>query len=269
MADAPAPFTTTERLIRTMARQVNARPALKRASHAYLRSAGATGVHCGTRHLLHVTNAEVLDTLRPERGMIVASNHRSLCDMYVVSSVLLRRCGWIERLYFPVRTENIYDRWGGLLLNALLSGVSMYPPIYRDAARRPLNRDAISFVVDELRRPGTLVGLHPEGRRSFTDDPYTLLPAQPGLGAIVQRARPLVLPVFILGLSTDLVKQVRATLNRTAAPITITFGAPVNLDAYVDAAPGPRTSLRIAQAIRTAIEALGAIDREVRARLNL
>jgi 1-acyl-sn-glycerol-3-phosphate acyltransferase len=267
MTDAPAPFTTTERLIHAISRQVNTHPALKRASHAYLRSAGATGVHFGTRHLLHITNAEVLDRLRPDRGVIVASNHRSLCDMYVVSSVLLRRGDWIKRLYFPVRTENIYDRWGGLLLNALLSGVSMYPPIYRDAARRTLNRDAVAFVVDELRRPGTVVGLHPEGRRSFADDPYTLLPAQPGLGEIVQRARPLVLPVFILGLSTDLVKQVRATLNRTAAPITITFGAPMNLDAYLDAAPAPRNSLRIAQAIRAEIEALGAVDRQVRARV--
>ena len=117
--------------------------------------------------------------------MIIASNHRSLCDMYVVSSLLLRRCRWIERLYFPVRSEYIYERWDGLLLNAFMSGLSMYPPIYRDAARRPLNRDAVAFVVDELRRPGTVVGLHPEGRRSLTDDPYTLLPAQPGLGEIV------------------------------------------------------------------------------------
>ncbi|MCU1383172.1 MAG: phospholipid/glycerol acyltransferase [Acidobacteria bacterium] len=268
MTDAAAPFTTTERLIRAISRQVNTRPALKRASHAYLRSAGASGVHAGTRRLLHITNAEVLDTLPPDRGVIVASNHRSLCDLYVVSSVLLRRCAWIERLYFPVRTEHIYDRWGGLLLNALLSGVSMYPPIYRDAARRTLNRDAVSFVVDELRRPGTVVGLHPEGRRSVSDDPYTLLPAQPGLGEIVQRARPLVLPVFILGLAADLVKQMRTTLNRTAAPITITFGTPMNLDGYGDAVPGPRHSLRIAQAVRAEIEALGAIDRQVRARLT-
>jgi 1-acyl-sn-glycerol-3-phosphate acyltransferase len=264
MTPAPAPFTTTERLIRAMARAVNTRPALKRAAHAYLRSAGATGVHLGTRRLLRVTNADVLDTLQPDRGVIVASNHRSLCDMYVVSSVLLRRCAWIERLYFPVRTENIYDRWDGLLLNLLLSGVSMYPPIYRDRARRTLNRDAIAFVVDELKRPGTVVGLHPEGRRSFSDDPYTLLPAQPGVGEIVLRARPLVLPVFILGLSADLVTQVRATVAGTAAPITITFGAPLDLDAYVDAAPGPRSSLRIAQAIRAELTALGAIDRQIR-----
>ena len=112
--DASAPFTTTERLIRAIARQVNVRPALKRAAHAYLRTAGANWVHFCTRHLLHVTNAEVLDTLRPDRGVIVASNHRSLADMYVVSSVLLRRCPWITRLYCPVRSEYIDDRCGGL-----------------------------------------------------------------------------------------------------------------------------------------------------------
>jgi 1-acyl-sn-glycerol-3-phosphate acyltransferase len=261
-------FTTTERLIRAIARQANVRPALKRTTHAYLRAAGANWVHYCTRHLLHVTNAEVLDKLCPDRGVIVASNHRSLCDMYVVSSVLLRRCNWITRLYFPVRSEYVYERWDGLFLNTLLSGLSMYPPIYRDAARRPLNRDTVAFVVDELQRPGTVVGLHLEGRRSATDDPYALLPAQPGLGEIVHRARPIVLPVFILGLSSDLVKQVRGNFNRKGPPITVTFGAPMNLDESLDAPPGPRQSLRIAQAIQSEIEALGKIDREVRERLD-
>ncbi|MGE3276796.1 MAG: lysophospholipid acyltransferase family protein [Vicinamibacterales bacterium] len=268
MTNADTPFTMTERLIRAIARQVNTRPALKRVSHAFIRSAGATGVRWATRELVHVTNAEALDGLPRDRGVIVASNHRSLCDMYVVSSVLLRRVGWIERLYFPVRTENIYDRWGGLFLNALLSGISMYPPIYRDASRRRLNRASVDFLVEALGKPGTVIGLHPEGRRSFGTDPYTLLPAQPGIGEIVQRARPVVLPVFILGLETDFVKQVRATLNGTAAPITITFGRPVALDACPAGAAGPRSWLRVAQAIRSDIEALGAIDRRVRAGLS-
>jgi 1-acyl-sn-glycerol-3-phosphate acyltransferase len=113
-----------------------------------------------------------------------------------------------------------------------------------------------------------MVGLHPEGRRNLTEDPYTLLPAQPGLGEIVHRARPLVLPVFILGLSNDLLAQARGNFNRSGPPITITFGDPVNLDAYLDATPGPRQSLRIAQAIRSDIEALGAVDRQVRSRLE-
>jgi 1-acyl-sn-glycerol-3-phosphate acyltransferase len=236
--------------------------------HAYLRLVGATCVHYGTRHLLHVTNAEVLDSLPRDRGVIVASNHRSFCDMYVVSSVLLRRCDWITRLYFPVRSEYFYERWDGLLLNLLVSGMSMYPPVYREAARRPLNRDTVAFVVDELQRPGTVVGLHPEGRRSLTDDPYMLLPAQPGLGEIVHRARPLVLPVFILGLSSDPLKQIRTNFNRIGAPITITFGAPIKLDEYLESPAGPRQSLRISQAIRTEIEALGAVDRQLRLRLK-
>jgi hypothetical protein len=42
----------------------------------------------------------------------------------------------------------------------------------------------------------------------------------------------------------------------------------VALDAYLDAPPEPRTSLRIAQAIRAEIEAPGAVDRRVRARLK-
>jgi len=260
-------LTGTERLIRAIARQINERPALKRSSNAYLRTAGANVVHFCTRHLLHVTNVEALDALSPDRGVIVASNHRSFCDMYMLSSVLLRRCPWIARLYFPVRSEYFYERWGGLFLNAFVSGLSMYPPVYRDSARRSLNRDTLAFVVDELRRPGTVVGLHPEGRRSLTDDPYTLLPAQPGLGEVVHRARPLVLPVFILGLSNDLVAQARGNFNRSGPPITITFGAPVDLDACLDAAPGPRQSLRIARAIRAEIEKLGAIDRQVRSRL--
>src|SRR5258708_2258398 len=104
------PFTMTERLIRGIARQANVRPALKRASAAYLRAVGANLVHYCARHRLRVTNPEVLDTLDPHRGLIVASNHRSLYDMYVLSSVLLRRCDWIARLYFPVRTEHIYER---------------------------------------------------------------------------------------------------------------------------------------------------------------
>jgi 1-acyl-sn-glycerol-3-phosphate acyltransferase len=260
-------FTITERLIRSIARQVNVRPPLKRTMHAYLRTVGANWVHYCTRQLLHVTNADVLDTLRPDRGLVIASNHRSFYDMYLLSSVLLRRCRWIERMYFPVRSEYFYERLDGLLLNALLSGVSMYPPIYRDAARRPLNRDSLAFVVDELRHHGTVVGLHPEGRRSQTGDPYTLLPAQPGLGEIVHHARPIVLPVFIDVRSSDFVAQIRGNFDRTGSPITITFGAPINLDAYLDAPYGSRHSLRIARAIHAEIEGLGAIDRQVRSRL--
>lgn len=164
-----------------------------------------------------------------------------------------------------MRSEDRYDGIGGFLLNLVASGMSMYPPVYHDSAHRALNRDMVSFLADELRRPGTMVGLHPEGRRGLGDDPYTLLPARPGVGEIVRRARPLVLPVFILGLRNHLGAQLRDNFRRTGPPITLTFGAPVELDEYLDGPGGPRQSLRIAQAIRAEIEALGAADRQRRA----
>lgn len=251
-------FTASERLIRASTRLVNTRPALKRLAHAYLRTVGMNGVHLVTRHLLQVRNAEVLDTLPRDRGLLVASNHRSFFDMYVVSSVMLRRCPWLRRLYFPVRSEYFYERIDALLLNGFVAGMSMYPPVYRDAARRPLNRAMVDFLVAELQRPGTLVGLHPEGQRGLGDDPFTLLPAQPGIGDIAHRARPVVLPVFITGLRNQLTTQVRDNFRRSGPPIMISFGAPATLDSYFDAPAGSRQALRIAQAIRGDIEALGS-----------
>jgi 1-acyl-sn-glycerol-3-phosphate acyltransferase len=139
--------------------------------------------------------------------------------------------------------------------------------VYRDASRRSLNREMVAFVVDQLRRRGTVVGLHPEGRRGTGPDPYTLLPAQPGLGEIVHRARPVVVPAFIAGMPDPLLSGLRANFRRAPGPpITMTFGAPVEVSAF-DAAPaGARTSLRIAQTIRAEIERLGELDRAQRAR---
>ncbi|MDE3155158.1 MAG: 1-acyl-sn-glycerol-3-phosphate acyltransferase [Acidobacteriota bacterium] len=259
------PRWDTEALIHATVRQVNTHAGLKRIAHGYLRRVGMTGVHYATRHLLTVANEDLLDTLPPDRGILVASNHRSFFDMFVIASVLLRRCAWIRRLYFPVRSEYFYERLDGLLVNLAVSGMSMYPPVYRDPARRLRNRDGISFLAEQLQTPGTVVGLHPEGRRNRSDDPYTLLPARPGIGDLVRRARPLVLPVFILGLRNHLGAQLRDNFRRTGPPITVTFGTAVPLDAYLEGPGGPRQSLRIAQAIGAAIEALGATDRQRRA----
>lgn len=259
-------FTLTEQLIHAVARGVNHRPLLKRCSHAFLRTVGAAWVHYCSRNVVRVANVEVLGAMASNRGVIIASNHRSYADMYLLSSVLLPRCGWIERTYFPVRSEFIYDRIGGLFVNAVVAGMTMYPPLYRQPSRRALNRATLAFLVDELRRPGTLVGMHPEGRRSTLADPYTLLPAQPGIGEIVHRAQPIVIPAFIAGVPRDLLAGVRANFSRGGASprVTITFGEPLSFDAYRDAPAGPRTSLRIAEEIRAEIARLGALDRERR-----
>ena len=242
---------------------------LKRLSHGVLRTAGAAWVHFCSRNLLRVINGEVLDRLPRDRGVVVASNHRSYADMYLLSSVILPRCPWITRAYFPVRSEFIYDRMLGLAVNALVAGMAMYPPVYRQPSRRALNRDALTFLAGEIARPGTLVGVHPEGRRSKLPDPYTLLPAQPGLGEIVHRADALVVPAFIAGVPPDLLAGLRANFRADGSPetITITFGEPLTFDGYREVPAGARTSLRIADAIRADIERLGAIERARRSSL--
>jgi 1-acyl-sn-glycerol-3-phosphate acyltransferase len=261
-------FTPIEHLNHAIVRGVNQRPLLKRCSHAFLRTFGAAWVRYCSRHVVRMANGEAIQRLAPDRGVVFASNHRSYADMYLLSSVLLPRCGWIERMYFPVRSEFIYDRLLGLAVNAMVAGMAMYPPIYRQPSRRALNRDTLAFLVKELGRPGTLVGMHPEGRRSTTADPYTLLPAQPGLGEIVHRAQPIVIPVFISGVPSDLLAGLRANFRRDtdAVSVSMTFGEPQTFDEYRDAPPGAQTALRISQAIRAAIERLGSLDRDSRRR---
>jgi 1-acyl-sn-glycerol-3-phosphate acyltransferase len=264
--DAPRPgrLTAIERVIWGATQAVNEKPTLKRLSHAFLRTGGAAWVYYCTRNLVRLTGENAIASLHPDRGVVLASNHRSFFDMYVISSVLLRRCSWIERMYFPVRSAYFYDRLDGLVVNAVMSGLAMYPPIFRDPRRRHLNRHTIDFLASELRRSGTIVGLHPEGRRGTTDDPYTLLPAHPGIGEMVHRSRPLVLPVFILGLSNQLGRQVRGNFNGQGPPVTITFGAPMDLDEQLALPARARTYLAIAECIRAEITALGALDRHAR-----
>jgi hypothetical protein len=75
-----------------------------------------------------------------------------------------------------------------------------------------------------------------------------------------------VIPAFIAGVPGNLLAGVRANFSRGSAPatITMTFGEPLTFDEYRDTPAGARTSLRIAEAIRAAIERLGALDREQR-----
>jgi 1-acyl-sn-glycerol-3-phosphate acyltransferase len=113
-------------------------------------------------------------------------------------------------------------------------------------------------------QPGAVVGLHPEGKRSKTDDPYTLLPAQIGAGQVVHAARPVVVPVFVLGMTNDFVRQVRSNFDGSGEPITVSFGAPVELQDLLQAPARLRTYKRIADRLRDEIMLLGQQQRAMR-----
>lgn len=255
-----------ERVAFEICDQVNRRPLVKRAAHAFLRTVGAGWVHACTRRLLRVHQLENLTSLDPDRGVVIVSNHRSFFDLYVIASVLLRHTSWVERMYFPVRGDFFYDRPAGVAVNAVMSALAMYPPVMRQASKRAFNQYTVDVLAELVRERGSVVGIHPEGTRNKTDDPYTLLPAQPGVGQIVHRARPIVLPVFVLGLGNDLAKQIRGNFDGKGEPITMVFGKPSDLERYYAEAPRLRTYKRLADQLRDEIMELGRIEREFRRR---
>jgi len=173
-----------------------------------------------------------------------------------------------HRLLFPVRSKFFYDHPLGLFVNGVMSFFAMYPPVFRERARAALNLASLDETVRILKRGGTFLGLHPEGTRNKGDDPYELLPAQGGVGRIIQLSRSPVLPVFINGLGNDLPKQVAGNFTRKGSPITVTFGAPVDFGDMLDQNPSPRLHRRISEHALEAIRKLGEEDKAIRANMR-
>lgn len=262
-------LTDFERKAFAIADTINRHLPLKRAAHAFLKTIGAGWVHVCTRNLLRVQGMEHVTTLDPNRGVVVIANHRSFFDLYVMASVLLRNTDWVDGMYFPVRGDYFYERPDGIVVNAIMSAWAMYPPVMRRPEARTFNEYTVDLMAELLQHRGTVVGMHPEGTRNKSDDPYTLLPAQPGIGQMVHRAKPIVLPVFVLGLCNDLPKQVKGNFTGGGDPITMVFGAPVDLSKELNDQPRLRTYMKIAHRLRDTLTALGEQERNWRAREGL
>jgi 1-acyl-sn-glycerol-3-phosphate acyltransferase len=151
------------------------------------------------------------------------------------------------------------------VVNAAMSAMRMFPPFLRDKGddRLAFNRWAVERCVEELAIPGTVMGLHPEGRRGTGPDPYTLLPAQPGVGRIALGAEGVhIIPAFVLGLQNDL--RVELERNWTSPDehrIDVSFGAPIDLSDLRAKGVSVTTALRASKRCSAAIEALGAQQR--------
>jgi 1-acyl-sn-glycerol-3-phosphate acyltransferase len=198
----------------------------------------------------------------------VVSNHRSFFDLYVITGYLVNR-GMPHRLVFPVRSQFFYDKRLGLVVNGVMSFFAMYPPIFRERSRAALNLASLDETARLLKRGGTFVGLHPEGTRNKSDDPYALLAAQGGVGRVIQAAGGVdVLPVFINGLGNDLKKQVTGNFTRKGTPIIVNFGAPVDFEGMLDQPPSPRLHRRISEHALERIRILGEEERAIRAGLR-
>ncbi|MCC6750078.1 MAG: 1-acyl-sn-glycerol-3-phosphate acyltransferase [Deltaproteobacteria bacterium] len=261
-------LSSFERQAFTLVDFVNRTPATKAAADAFLRTFGASWVYHCTRNLVHLVGLDELRALRPPRGLLLACNHRSFFDLYVVSCWLYRTTELLQRVYFPVRSDFFYEQPAGVLVNLAMSALAMYPPIFRDAHKREFNSYGVRRVVQLLREPGSVVGVHPEGRRNRTGDPYALLPAQPGVGKLILDAEPTVLPVFINGLGNDLARQVRGNFDGTGEPVIIVLGRPVEPETFHAQRNSLRAQKAVADRVIEEIGRLGEVERALRARLG-
>ncbi len=260
-----AVLSRKERFAFRLTRRMN-RGAWKRLWTFCQSTLGAGWIHLATYNLMRVYGLEHVERASRERPLLLAANHRSFFDMYAVSSVLFRRTRWRKQLFFPVRGRFFYDTAAGLLVNFLMGWWSMFPPFFTGGdSPLPEKREFDKFsmrLLTELCREGAgnVIGFHPEGTRNKTEDPYSYLRPQPGIGKLVRDARPQVIPVFIAGLGNDLRRQVLGNW-RGGQPVRIHFGPALDFSAFEDKPDGPRTYVEIGRHVMSKIAELGEQDR--------
>lgn len=247
---------------------VNRNRFTKAGASAFLRSVGMTWVYYSTRNLTHIVGLDNVRDLQPPGGLILASNHRSFFDQYVIACWLFRTTKLLRRIYFPVRAEFWYQSPLGVAVSFLMSALSMYPPVFREQGKREFNSYGVKRLVEILGEPGSVVGVHPEGTRNKGEDPYTLLPAQPGIGKLIYDARPTVVPIFVNGLGNEFYPQVRGNYDRSGRPIVIVIGRPLDLEPFYTRRTGVRTQKEIADHVLQEIAALGQKERAYRCELE-
>ena len=257
-------LSTTEALGFRLVRRMNM-GAWKRFWTFCQRHIGSLWIYLATYNLMNVFGIENVEETDPARPLLLVANHRSFFDMYTVSSVIFRQTH--DRpitLYFPVRAKFFYDNPVGWFVNLVMGWWAMYPPFFREQ-REARKRAFDKFSVRELIRlctsgHGHVIGFHPEGKRNLSDDPYALLPAQPGIGKVIYAARPQVIPVFVTGLINDLPTQILGNW-RDGEKVRMWFGEPIDLSAYYDKRDAIRTHKEIADRLMEEIARLGGKDR--------
>jgi 1-acyl-sn-glycerol-3-phosphate acyltransferase len=264
-ADELAVLTTFERFAFRLVRRMN-QGSWKQFWTTCQEILGAGWIHLSTYNLMQVYGLEYVHEVARERPILLVANHRSFFDMYTVSTVLFRNTTWRKQLFFPVRGRFFYQQPLGLFVNLVMGWWSMYPPFFASGdkplvEKRGFDKYSFRLLTDLTRRGrGNIIGFHPEGTRNKSADPYSFLPAQPGVGKLIKDAAPQVIPVFIAGLGNDLPKQVLGNW-RGGQKIRIHFGRQLDLAEYLAKPDRARTYKEISEFVMSKIAELGEQDR--------
>ena len=206
----------------------------------------------------HVHGTEHIHRLTRKDSVLMVCNHRTFFDFFVICyAIFSRGRGW-WRVFFPVRTRFFYDRVLGGMVNMLMGGMAMFPPIMRSREKMPFNDYSIQRTVAELAVPNTLIGIHPEGTRNKTDDPFTFLRLHPGTGRIALAAQDAIIqPIFVLGLTSHMRTEIyKNWFTPKEWPVHVWFGEPVNLQDLREKPDSPAVHMEATRRIMDQVEAL-------------
>jgi 1-acyl-sn-glycerol-3-phosphate acyltransferase len=232
----------------------------KPLTERWLRWVSAGWMTLGSRNMMIPIGLERLKGLTFDDGILLVSNHRSFFDLYMLALLLHRHTPLRQPVLCPVRADFFYKSWPGLAVNLLVGGGRMFPPFFREQTKQDFNKWALQRVVDELKKGQVLVGFHPEGTRNKNPDPYTPLPAQPGVGKLVMDTWPIIVPAFINGLSNDIVADVVGNFRGTKRVVAV-FGEPVDLTPFKQMSNRLASHKRIADALLKIIYDLAEEER--------
>jgi 1-acyl-sn-glycerol-3-phosphate acyltransferase len=272
MADPQdAPLTRVEQLALRFGEWANEDPRGKWLQSRFLRGVSYTWVRAFLANRMFVEGLDDLIALRPETGVMLVANHRSFFDQYaMLLACYMGPVPWAKHLFFPVRSNFFYDQALGIVVNATVAAGAMYPPIYRSAERRALNDDALDKMVEILRKPDNVLGMHPEGTRGKGPDPYTFLPAQPGVGKLALIAKPVVIPAFIHGLGNKITEDIAWNFGKDARrrhAVIAVFGPPLDYADLLADKPRPTLYKKAADRFMAEIGKLATREQGLRADL--
>ncbi len=140
-------------------------------------------------------------------GFLLASNHISHFDPFIISSVVRRKIDWMAMAEF----------FSMPMIGLFLRAVDAFP-----AARARADRKTIRTAIERL-KGGRVVGVFPEG--GIRDGTRSLLegaPLRPGAAILAQIAGVPILPCVILG--SDRLYSINRWLPLRRTPVWMSFG---------------------------------------------
>ena len=172
---------------------------------------GVTRVHVIRSENANRTGGPARSATALQAGFLLAANHISHFDPFIISSVIGRKIDWMTMAEF----------FQSPAVGFLLRAVDAFP-----ADRDRANPKTVRTAIERLKK-GRIVGLFPEG--GIRDGARSLVegaPLRPGASTLAHIAGVPILPCVILG--SDRLYSTKRWLPMRRTPIWIAFGDPIS-----------------------------------------